>query len=116
MNTVPPTRLATYGTLSPGRENHHQLAGLRGRWTKGTVRGKLIAEGWGAALGYPGLILDPLGPEVPVDVFESRDLPQHWSRLDEFEGPGYRRVITQVLTTDGVVDAWIYVLAQQESG
>lgn len=28
---------------------------------QGTVRGKLAEEGWGADLGYPGLILDPTG-------------------------------------------------------
>lgn len=107
------TRLATYGTLSPGRSNHHQLAGLRGSWRQGTVRGKLFAEGWGAALGYPGLILDPQGPEVAVYVFESSDLPAHWERLDRFEGPGYRRVVTRVKTAEGELDASIYVLTTE---
>ena len=88
------TRLATYGTLSPGRVNHHQLAGLKGSWRQGTVRGKLVDGGWGSSLGNPGLILDPQAPKVEVHLFESPDLPSHWSRLDEFEGDGYRRVIT----------------------
>jgi gamma-glutamylcyclotransferase (GGCT)/AIG2-like uncharacterized protein YtfP len=105
------TRLATYGTLAPGRVNHHQLAGLDGRWRKGTVRGRLLEAGWGAALGYPGLVLDAGGPVVEVDLLESPGLPDHWSRLDEFEGPGYRRVLTQVCTADGDIDAWIYVIA-----
>jgi gamma-glutamylcyclotransferase (GGCT)/AIG2-like uncharacterized protein YtfP len=90
------TRLATYGSLSPGKVNHHELAGLAGNWRMGTVRGRLAPEGWGAPLGYPGLILDPKAPPVVVNLFESPDLPQHWSRLDEFEGPGYRRVVTDV--------------------
>ena len=55
------SRLATYGTLAPGRVNHHELAGLKGVWQQGTVRGKLVAAGWGATLGYPALILDPQG-------------------------------------------------------
>jgi len=29
-------RLATYGTLAPGRPNHHHLDGLDGRWFDGT--------------------------------------------------------------------------------
>jgi hypothetical protein len=52
----------------------------------GTVRGKLMNAGWGTALGSPGLVLDQSGPPVDVHLFESLDLPDHWSRLDEFEG------------------------------
>jgi gamma-glutamylcyclotransferase (GGCT)/AIG2-like uncharacterized protein YtfP len=104
-------RLATYGTLAPGRVNHHQLAVLNGHWQRGTVAGRLIDSGWGAALGFPGLILDPSGPLVEVHLFESLELPDHWSRLDEFEGPGYRRVVTLVKTPDGELGACIYVLA-----
>jgi gamma-glutamylcyclotransferase (GGCT)/AIG2-like uncharacterized protein YtfP len=106
------TRLASYGTLAPGRPNHHQLAGLNGAWRQGTVRGWLGDAGWGAPLGYPGLVLDSAGPLVDVHLFESPDLPEHWSRLDEFEGAEYRRVVTQVRTAEGDVSAWIYVLAR----
>jgi gamma-glutamylcyclotransferase (GGCT)/AIG2-like uncharacterized protein YtfP len=105
------TRLASYGTLALGRVNHHQLAELNGHWQRGTVQGRLIDSGWGAALGFPGLILDPSGPLVEVHLFESLELPDHWSRLDEFEGPGYRRVVTQVRTPEGYLGACIYVLA-----
>ena len=109
----PHTRLATYGSLAPGRPNHGQLtAGLSGRWLAGRVRGSLVQEGWGAELGYPGLILDAGGPLVEVDVFESSALPHHWHRLDAFEGPGYRRVATDVSTAEGVLPASIYVLAE----
>jgi gamma-glutamylcyclotransferase (GGCT)/AIG2-like uncharacterized protein YtfP len=75
------------------------------------VQSNLIDAGWGAGIGFPGLILDPSGPSVEVYVFESSDLPSHWSRLDEFEGPGYRRVVTQVRTADGDLIACIYVAA-----
>ncbi len=104
-------RLATYGTLGPGRPNHHQLAGLRGHWSAGSVRGDLHDAGWGAAQGYPGLVLNPTGATVAVDVFLSDDLPDHWPRLDAFEGEGYRRVAAEVMTSDGMVAACIYVLA-----
>jgi len=104
------TRLAVYGSLAPGRVNHHQLADLKGRWQRGTVQGKLTDAGWGSALGFPGLILDPAGPTVEVYLFESLDLREHWARLDEFEGTGYRRVVTPVRLADGEVDANIYVV------
>ena len=108
---APDTRLASYGTLAPGRVNHDQLAHVTGHWRRGTVRGKLFEVGWGSALGYPGLVLDPDEAEVDVYLFESPELPAHWERLDEFEGPGYRRVVTQVRTDEGPVSAWIYVVA-----
>lgn len=104
------TRLATYGTLAPGRVNSHQLAGLRGHWRLGTVRGRLVEAGWGAELGYPGLILDISGPAIEVHVFDSVDLPAHWPRLDAFEGAGYRRVVTQARTADGFLAVSIYVI------
>ncbi|HEU0142124.1 MAG TPA: gamma-glutamylcyclotransferase [Bryobacteraceae bacterium] len=111
-DSAPDMRLATYGTLAPGRVNHHHLAGLSGRWQRGAVRGRLVDAGWGSALGFPALVLDPMGPLVDVYLFESSDLPDHWFRLDEFEGPGYTRVVTQVSTADGELGAWIYVVAR----
>jgi gamma-glutamylcyclotransferase (GGCT)/AIG2-like uncharacterized protein YtfP len=107
-------RLATYGTLAPGRPNHHHLDGLDGRWLEGHVYGTLVDAGWGASLGYPALILDPDGSAIDVRVFQSVDLPAHWSRLDEFEGPGYQRVVTTVHTPAGDVKASIYVLGRHE--
>ena len=107
----PDHRLATYGTLGPGRSNHHHVAGIAGRWFTGTVTGRLLPEGWGAALGYPALVLDPAGDPVAVHVLESADLPAHWARLDAFEGPGYRRVPVAVRTVDGDVVASLYELA-----
>ncbi len=103
-------RLATYGTLAPGRPNHHQLAGLVGSWSQGHVHGTLIDAGWGATLGYPALTLEADGTPVDVHVFESLDLPAQWARLDEFEGPGYQRVSTTVHSPDGDLTASIYVL------
>ncbi|WP_369254730.1 gamma-glutamylcyclotransferase family protein [Geodermatophilus amargosae] len=109
-------RLVTYGSLAPGRPNHSHVAELRGRWFRGTVRGRLVEEGWGAALGFPAMVLDPDGPVVDVQVLESADLPAHWSRLDEFEGPGYERVLVPVATDDGEVEAHLYVHLPPDRG
>lgn len=109
-------RLATYGSLAPGRPNHHHVADLRGRWFPGEVRGRLVEAGWGAALGYPALLLDPSGSAIDVQVLESDDLPAHWSRLDDFEGPGYTRVRTTVHTDDGDVEAHLYVHVAPDNG
>ena len=109
-------RLATYGTLAPGRPNGHLLDGLAGTWTLGTIRGHLHERGWGADDGYPGIVLDDSGPKVEVHVFASRDLPAHWQRLDDFEGSGYRRVPVSVSGDSGEVTAYVYALADDSAG
>jgi gamma-glutamylcyclotransferase (GGCT)/AIG2-like uncharacterized protein YtfP len=107
-------RLATYGSLAPGRENHRELAGLEGRWFRGWLHGHLLLEGWGAALGYRTLRLAPDACPVDVEVLESAELPARWPALDAFEGPGYRRERATVHTVSGDVSAFIYVLDDPE--
>jgi gamma-glutamylcyclotransferase (GGCT)/AIG2-like uncharacterized protein YtfP len=105
-------RLFVYGTLAPGRPNAHVLADIPGEWEPATVIGALLPEGWGAAAGYPGIVLDQHGGEVEGLLFSSEKLSEHWVRLDAFEGEGYERVVTAVKRTDGtVVDAYIYKLS-----
>ena len=104
-------RLFVYGTLAPGRPNEHVLADIPGEWEPATVTGRLLQEGWGAAVGYPGIVLDTHGDEVQGLLFTSESLDQHWTRLDEFEGEGYERVLTSAKRPDGTtVDAYIYQL------
>jgi Gamma-glutamyl cyclotransferase, AIG2-like len=80
------------------------------------VYGRLVDAGWGASLGFPALILDPEGTIIHVHVFESVDLPAHWSRLDDFEGSSYQGVVTTVHMPTGEVDSHIYVLGAQDQG
>ena len=104
-------RLFVYGTLAPGRPNAHVLADVPGEWEPATVTGRLFQEGWGAAVGYPGIVLDENGDEIEGFLFTSDRLAEHWARLDEFEGDGYKRVVTMAKLKDGSgVDAYIYRL------
>ncbi|MEO1662863.1 MAG: gamma-glutamylcyclotransferase family protein [Pseudomonadota bacterium] len=103
-------RLASYGTLAPGRVNHNKVSMIEGIWRTGIVRGWLSDDGWGATFGFPGLKLDPDGEAVTVDVLESPNLPGHWPRLDAFEGEEYERVIAIVESDDGPFKASIYVV------
>ncbi|MGN6520955.1 MAG: gamma-glutamylcyclotransferase family protein [Dokdonella sp.] len=106
-------RLFVYGTLAPGKPNAHVLAGVRGTWEPASVTGRLLAEGWGAALGFPGIVLDDHGESVRGLVFSSDELAAHWERLDAFEGEGYERVPTVARRDDGSqVDAYIYRLRE----
>lgn len=103
-------RLATYGTLAPGRPNHHQLLGLNGHWLTGTIRGRLVSEGWGASMGYPAIVLAEDAPPVEVQIFESVDLPRHWPRLDDFEGVEYQRATALAQSPAGELLVSVYVL------
>lgn len=96
-------RLAVYGSLAPGRENHPRIAQLHGSWLEGYVSGRLRDVGWGTSLGYPGLEWDPRGSEVQVSVLVSKELAQHWVELDEFEGPDYRRILVPVYGEAGLI-------------
>ena len=112
-----PHALAAYGTLAPGRSNAHVMDGVRGTWIPGTLRGTLHASGIGAATGYPGIVLAGTAPahattDVPAQVLVSADLPDHWDRLDAFEGAGYRRVpaVVALEDDDAVRPAFAYEL------
>ena len=114
MSSLP--RLAVYGSLAPGRENHYLLAKYPGTWSRGRVRGNVINAGWGAAGGYLGLIPRDDGPWVAVQVFESESLTDAWRELDEFEGSEYQRVLIAVYSEDAdarlLYSANIYALAR----
>ncbi|KAF1709028.1 gamma-glutamylcyclotransferase family protein [Pseudoxanthomonas sacheonensis] len=105
-------RLFVYGSLAPGRPNAHVLAEVPGTWETATVRGALRQQGWGAAIGYPGIVVDEGGGEVAGFVFSSGELGAHWTRLDRFEGEGYVRMLVPAkLETGTVVQAYIYALS-----
>lgn len=111
MAAVAQERLFVYGTLAPGRPNAHVLSGIRGTWEKGTVYGHLLAEGWGADHGYPGIVLDPSAQPVAGFVLTSEQLSREWARLDAFEGAAYRRVVAPVHLESGLVlEAFVYQL------
>lgn len=112
-------RLFVYGTLAPGRPNAHVLADVPGSWQAATVRGTRVARGWGAAVGYPGLVPSADGESGGVVhgfVFTSPALGAQWRRLDEFEGDGYARVtVRATLDTGLVVHAQAYAVRLDEA-
>ncbi|MEL7298074.1 MAG: gamma-glutamylcyclotransferase family protein [Pseudomonadota bacterium] len=103
--------LFVYGSLQPGGVNAHVLEPLGGDWQPAAVRGALMQAGWGAEMGYPGLILDESGELVTGYLLSSDALATAWPSLDEFEGNEYQRVSTMVALQSGEsVEAFVYVI------
>lgn len=86
-------RLAVYGSLAPGRENHQVVSHLSGSWSKAQVFGDMLDQGWGAGLGFPAMRWRPSGEPIEVDLLESSELPEAWGDIDRFEGSGYARIL-----------------------
>lgn len=97
--------LIVYGSLAPGGLNHALVADLEGEWKKGWVTGELLDRGWSAAMGYPALRWCPKGRNIEAFLLISPELPGHWSRLDDFEGLEYDRILAPFWTDDGQV--WV---------
>ena len=103
--------LFVYGTLAPGQPNEHVLTNIGGTWEPATVKGHLKEHGWGAEMGYPGIVLDEAGGDIKGFIFSSENLDEHWDELDEFEGREYRRVLAEVnRNDDSSTEVYIYVL------
>ncbi|MEM9266535.1 MAG: gamma-glutamylcyclotransferase family protein [Cyanobacteria bacterium P01_F01_bin.13] len=104
-------RLFVYGSLQPGGPNESVLTTIGGEWEAAVIKGKLIEAGWGATMGYPGLVLDETGNDVHGHVFASSNLSHQWDYLDEFEGEEYTRVLASVTLLCGEqVQTYVYVL------
>jgi hypothetical protein len=104
----PSTRLATYGTLSPGEEHNSLLDEAPGKWSNGMVKG-VVEEVDGLPIFQPQLDARPF----PVRVLSSEALRPFLPRLDSFEGNLYERILIAVEQPDGkIVIASIYARAR----
>src|SRR3546814_4581615 len=89
----PSVKLAIYGTLAPGKVNHHHIAGLGGAWQDTAVRGSLGRVPCGIHEGLPAMLLDPASPLHPLKLLTCEGLPAAWPRLDAFEGEEMQRLL-----------------------
>lgn len=104
-------RLFVYGTLGPGHPNEHVMQKIGGTWEAASIKGTLVQAGWGADMGFPGLVIGDAGDDIQGHVFVSDNFKNHWADLDTFEGDEYQRVLTQVtLASGGQTDAYVYAL------
>jgi len=104
-------KLFVYGTLAPGKPNQHILSDIEGSWEGASVKGSLRESGWGAEVGYPGILLDGSDCLVAGLIFTSNELEKHWKILDDFEGSEYRRVVASAKIESGeLVEVYVYEL------
>ena len=110
-------RLFIYGSLQPGGPNEHVLADVDGNWEPAFIKGHLVEAGWGASMGYPGLVIDGDGRDIHGHVLSSAELTTIWQTLDDFEGEEYERVTARVTLRGGEsVEASVYALRQDPGG
>ncbi len=104
-------RLFVYGSLQPGGPNEHVLTAIGGEWVPAVIKGNLVEAGWGATMGYPGLVLDKNGNDIHGYIFVSSNLSTMWAELDQFEGEEYERTVTYVTLLNGEqVQVHVYTL------
>lgn len=107
--------LIVYGTLAPGKPNHSKIEHIKGEWEKAIIKGKLINKGWGAELGYNGFASagDEESITIEAYVLFSDELPANWQYIDDFEGNGYKRILTKYEMENGKIGiGYIYGINQ----
>lgn len=100
----PQNVLIVYGSLKPGEVNHHLVANIKGEWIDGTVSGEI-----GSWRQYLRFLHNTVNAQtLAVKLLISAELPNHWERLDAFEGEAYERIVIEAETARGTVRGCIY--------
>ena len=73
---------------------------MTGVWSPAYTYGYIDKCDRGEYRGYPAFTPDKNGEKITGLLFISADLPNHWARLDEFEGIHYKRVIIEAFLED----------------
>lgn len=99
----PDQKLVVYGTLARGKINHSVISDVPGDWEDCSLNGEIHE-----VRGLPAFNWDPNGPIQNRELFTASDLPEHWERLDHFEGDSYQRILVPVRTSNGLSIANCY--------
>jgi gamma-glutamylcyclotransferase (GGCT)/AIG2-like uncharacterized protein YtfP len=100
----PDERLVIYGTLAPGKPNHNVIEDLSGDYRDCSVHGRISEVD-----GLPYFTWAPSEASLEAQLFSSRQLPDKWDDLDQFEGDGYKRRLIPATVGDGLTVASIYM-------
>jgi hypothetical protein len=79
------------------------VSSIAGEWLPGTISGNLTEDH-----GCPMFRWSVQGNKVPVEMLLADELPNHWDRLDRFEGADYQRILVPIETSKGLVVANLY--------
>lgn len=71
--------------------NASVLSGVTGTWSKGSVSGVVEHR-----VRFPYCTWEPSGSDVDVHVLASSELPEHFPKIDAFEGRRYVRSLVPV--------------------
>ncbi len=123
--------LFVYGTLRPGESNYSQVAAIEGTWQPASISGYLFRAGQGGYQPYPGLLLPttdnnellhriednrialPNLQQITGSLLMAIDLKPFLTRLDAFEGDGYKRSVVTAnfgasYADNQVMQAYVY--------
>lgn len=90
----PSQKLVAYGTLQPSEVNHSVLEPLTVQeWTKIHIEGKFAER----QDGLRSFKWRESSARQTAMLLKSPQLPSFWTRLDEFEGAGYKRILVTAL-------------------
>lgn len=106
----PSRKLVSYGTLAPGQANHAVTSDLKGEWEECIIQGTINQHD-----GLPRFSWKLDGSVQVAKLFTSDDLPNHWGRLDQFEGNEYRRQLIPAKTKVGIEIGYAYIAAEGSS-
>lgn len=96
--------LVVYGTLAPGRVNHHIVEHIAGTWRDDVyVEGEFVNSGWAVEFGYPMMRWKTGGSRIASYLLTSAMLSACWPDLDRFEGSEYCRILIPVFDQQGFV-------------
>ncbi len=81
-------KVYSYTAPGAGQTQRAHYGSHRRQLEEGSVGGSLLNEGWGAEMGYQGIVLDNSGNRVNGFLFRSANLVNHWPTLDAFAARG----------------------------
>lgn len=101
----PSKKLVAYGTLQPSKVNHSVLEPLTVKeWTKVQIEGKFTER----QDGLRSFKWRESSTRQTAMLLKSPQLPSFWTRLDEFEGAGYKRILVTALAGEEASVAMTY--------
>lgn len=89
----PGGRLVVPGGRAERQFDNPILGRMAGQWGIGTLRGRVVTQGWASAMGFHGMRWDPGGDPVTISVMKAGAMSPPWQMLDAFVEAAFVRVL-----------------------